>query len=106
MFKNNFNSNNCIFKYNNKYINLKNISEIYHKELGHENNDIIYLKTNNIKSQNNNFNGDITTKKRFFEWSFQMSHNTTFEYDNIKLKLNKLEYEKLIQSYIKCINNL
>lgn len=103
MFKNNFNSNNCVFKYNNKYINLKNISEIYHDQ---ENNDIIYLKTNNIKSQNNNLSGDITTKKRFFEWSFQISHNNTFEYDNIKLKLNKLEYEKLIQSYIKCINNL
>lgn len=98
MFKNNFNSNNCVFKYNNKYINLKNISEIY------KNNDIIYLKTNNIKSQNNNLSGDITTKKRFFEWGFQLSHNTTFEYDNIKLKLNKLEYEKLIQSYINCIN--
>lgn len=98
MFKNNFNSNNCVFKYNNKYINLKNISEIY------KNNDIIYLKTNNIKSQNNNLSGDITTKKRFFEWEFQLSHNNTFEYDNIKLKLNKLEYEKLIQSYIKCIN--
>lgn len=101
MFKNNFNSNNCVFKYNNKYINLKNISEIYHN---HENNDIIYLKTNNIKSQNNILLGDITTKKRFFEWGFQMSHDTKFEYDNIELKLNKLEYEKLIQSYIKCIN--
>lgn len=83
MFKNNFNSNNCVFKYNNKYINLKNISEIY---------------------QNNILSGDITTKKRFFEWEFQISHNTKLEYDNIKLKLNKLEYEKLIQSYIKCIN--
>lgn len=101
MFKNNLNSNNCVFKYNNKYINLKNISEICHDQ---ENNDIIYLKTNNIKSQNNILSGDITTKKRFFEWSFQMSHNTTFEYNNIKLKLNKLEYEKLIESYIKCIN--